>query len=340
MPTTKCKILFLAANPDDTDHLALDEECRSIDQKIREADHRDSLELINKWAVRADDLLQYLNQYAPNVIHFSGHGTETSEIVLKDDQGGSKPVSSAALKQLFTALKGNIKLVMLNACYSRSQAEAIVQVIDCAVGMKTEIGDSAAIAFAASFYRAIGFGASVKDAFEQGRTALMLEGIPEEDTPTLLVRKGADPSSLFLLANEKSRKKTQRPDEAPKQRETRTDAAVPAPQQLSLTEILPGAWEVQIQLPFAAAQMRLEMFPNGAFRGEMNGPMGASAVEGQWQANPFAKQVALQGRQLTQFQVGPYMVMIQVTYFDREQVVGVSSGGEQVSWRKIGPPQA
>ena len=338
MPMTKCRILFLAANPDDTNHLALDEECHSIDQKIREADHRDSLELINKWAVRPDDLLQYLNQYAPDVIHFSGHGTDASEIVLKDDQGGSKPVSAAALRQLFTTLKGKIKLVMLNACYSRSQAEAIVQVIDCAVGMKQEIGDDAAIAFAASFYRAIGFGVSVKDAFEQGRTALMLEGIPEEDTPTLLVRKGADPSSMFLITNEKNTKKRQKRVEAPKQVEARQDAAVQAPQQLSLTEILPGAWQVQIQLPFAAAQMRLEMFANGGFRGEMSGPMGASAVEGQWQANPFAKQVALQGRQLTQFQVGPYMVMIQVTYFDREQVVGVTSGGEQVSWRKVAPP--
>ena len=337
MATTKCKILFLAANPDCTDRLALDEECRTIGQKIREADHRDSLDLITQWAVRPDDLLQYLNQYAPDVIHFSGHGTETGEIVFKDDQGGSKPVSSAALKQLFTALKGNIKLVMLNACYSKAQAEAIVQVIDCAVGMKQEIGDDAAIAFAASFYRAVGFGRSVQDAFEQGRTALMLEGIPEEDTPTLLVRKGADPSNMFLIASEKDRKKRQRPVEAAKQDDTRTNDAVETSHQLSLNEILPGAWQVQIQLPFAAAQMQLEMFANGAFRGEVNGPMGASGVDGQWQANPFAKQVALQGRQFTQFQAAPYMVMIQVTFFDRDQLVGVTSGGEQVSWRRIAP---
>jgi hypothetical protein len=337
---TKCKILFLAANPDCTDRLALDEERRSIGLKIRESDHRDSLELISEWAVRPDDLLQYLNQYAPDVIHFSGHGTEANEIVLKDDKGGAKPVSSAALRQLFTTLKGKIKLVMLNACYSRSQAEAIVDVIDCAVGMKQEIGDDAAIAFAASFYRAIGFGVSVQDAFEQGRTALMLEGIPEENTPTLLVRKGADPKSMFLIADEKNKKKRPKPVAATKPDDAPKDAATQASQQLSLTEILPGAWQVQIQLPFAAAQMGLEMFPNGGFRGQVNGPMGASAVEGQWQANPFAKQVALQGRQFTQFQAGPYMVMIQVTYFDRDQLVGVTSGGEQVSWRRIAAPQS
>ena len=46
-----------------------------------------------------------------------------------------------------------------------------------------DIGDDAAITFAASFYRAIGFGRTIQEAFDQGRTALMLEGIPEERTP-------------------------------------------------------------------------------------------------------------------------------------------------------------
>ena len=66
--------------------------------------------------------------------------------------------------------------------------------------MKRAIGDTAAITFAASFYRAIGFGRSVQDAFDQGKAALMLEGIPEDTTPTLLVRHGVDPRSLFLIS--------------------------------------------------------------------------------------------------------------------------------------------
>ena len=50
--------------------------------------------------------------------------------------------------------------MILNACYSKKQAEAITQVIDCAIGMNDAIGDEAAITFAASFYRAIGFTAA------------------------------------------------------------------------------------------------------------------------------------------------------------------------------------
>lgn len=194
-----CNVLLFAANPNGVTRLALEEECREIDQKIRAADYREELQLITKWAVRPDDLLQYLNQYRPHVVHFSGHGSDTEEIILLDAKRQPKPVSKAALKQLFSTLKDNIRVVVLNACFSRPQAEAIAEVIDCAIGMRKAISDEAAIAFAATFYRALGFGRSIKEAFDQGRTALMLYGLPEEETPELLVRTGVDPANIFLV---------------------------------------------------------------------------------------------------------------------------------------------
>ncbi len=68
----KIKALFLAANPGDTEKLALDVEIREITSKIRSADFRDSIDLISAWAVRPDDLLQMLNQHKPQIVHFSG----------------------------------------------------------------------------------------------------------------------------------------------------------------------------------------------------------------------------------------------------------------------------
>jgi hypothetical protein len=195
----KMTILFLSANPHGTKPLMLDEEVREIEQKIRASDYRSSLELVSKWAVRPDDLLQYLNQYKPQVVHFSGHGSATEEIVLLDRQGDAKPVSKEALVALFRILKRDIRVVLLNACFSRPQAEAVTEEIDCAIGMQREIGDQAAIIFAASFYRAVGFGRSVQEAFDQGKAALLLEGVPEERTPILLTRKGVDAKSVFLL---------------------------------------------------------------------------------------------------------------------------------------------
>ena len=98
---------------------------------------------------------------------------------------------------------------VLNACFSHSQANAITQVIDCAIGMSAAISDKAATIFAASFYRAIGFGRSVQEAFEQGVAALTLEGTNESSTPQLLCRSGINPSRVSLLVDSSS--KTQSP---------------------------------------------------------------------------------------------------------------------------------
>ena len=107
-------------------------------------------------------------------------------------------MTKEALVHLFRTLKDNVRLV-LNACYSRPQAEALAQTIDCTVGMNRAIGDAAAIVFAGSFYRAIGFGRSVKEAFELGKAALLLEGIPEDKTPELLTRTGVDAAGLTFV---------------------------------------------------------------------------------------------------------------------------------------------
>jgi hypothetical protein len=100
---------------------------------------------------------------------------------------------------LFKNVKDNIRLVLLNACHSEVQATAISQQIECTLGMNVAIGDEAAIAFASTFYGALAFGRSVGQAFEQGRTALMLQGIPEETTPVLLARPGVDALTVSFV---------------------------------------------------------------------------------------------------------------------------------------------
>ena len=196
---SKVKVLFLAANPLGTSRLDLDEEIRLIEEKIYASEHRDQLDLVPVLAARPDDLLQSLNRYRPQIVHFSGHGTSAGELQLVGNDRLPRPVSSKALTAVFKTLKDNIRLVVLNACYSKIQAEAIRQEIECVVGMNDALGDDAARTFAASFYRAIGFGRSIQEAFEQGQTALLLEGIAEEQTPELLVRTGSDAAHIYLL---------------------------------------------------------------------------------------------------------------------------------------------
>lgn len=194
----RCQILFFAANPTATSRLSLEEEARTITEKIRAAKFRDAIELTTAWAVRPDDLLQYLNERDPTIVHFSGHGGGVTGLVLQRDSGDAILVKARALRELFKNFKGKVRLVVLNACYSQVQAKAIAKEIDCVVGMRVSIGDEAARVFAASLYRAIAFGRSIKEAFDQGKTALRLQGIPEADTPILISRKGVHPSKVYL----------------------------------------------------------------------------------------------------------------------------------------------
>jgi len=192
-------VLFMASNPLDQPQLRLDEEARAIAEMIRKSEHRDAVKLESCWAVRPLDVLQAINQYQPRIVHFSGHGSDTEEIVFQDNAGQAKLVTKEAMVQTMAAASEHIRLIFFNTCYSRSQAEAVVQHVPAAIGMKTSIGDEAARLFAAQFYSAIGFGLSVRKAFEQARAALMLEGIAEEDTPELFVANGINPEELIFV---------------------------------------------------------------------------------------------------------------------------------------------
>jgi hypothetical protein len=193
-------ILFLGANPSDTTRLRLDEEVRAIDQAIRQAELREKIEIKQHWAVRVTDLQDCLLRHKPDIVHFSGHGSQSGEIILEDDSGSGFPVSINALSQLFSLLRENIRCVVLNACYSRLQAEAIAEHVDCVVGVSQAIGDLAAIGFAAAFYRALGYGRDVKNAFELGCNEMALEDLGEEDMPVLLaVRR--NPEEIVFAPN-------------------------------------------------------------------------------------------------------------------------------------------
>lgn len=188
----KIKILFLAANPKDTSSLRLGEEVRQIEDRIAFGSVRDSFDLDQRHALRTSDLQRVLLKYQPHIVHFSGHGSETQEIVLEDDLGKSKSVSREALVKLFRVLKDNVRVIVLNACLSKPQAEALQGLIDYTIGMNKEIGDKMAINFAGAFYQALAFDRTVPEAFELAKVEVDLAGLEGSDIPELFIRAGAD----------------------------------------------------------------------------------------------------------------------------------------------------
>jgi hypothetical protein len=198
LPTTPdaTTILFWAANPVDTEPLQLGEEIRTIEERLRASDLRDRFVLEQQWAVRPGDLSEGLLQYTPQIVHFSGHGNSSGDLVLRAADGTSQPVSIPALADLFAIAGDSVRCVVFNACYSQSQAEAVAQHVDCVVGTSRAIGDDAAVRFAAGFYRALGYGRSVANAFDLGTNEIELASIEGRDIPQLVTRPDIDPSTV------------------------------------------------------------------------------------------------------------------------------------------------
>lgn len=211
------KILFLAANPTDTGRLRLDEEIREIEEGLKRSPGRETFELVAKWAIRIKDLRRALLEHQPHIVHFSGHGAGDNGLVLENEVGQATFIKAETLKRYFR-LCPSVKCVLLNACYSQVQADAIATHVPYVIGMNQAIGDNTAIQFAVGFYDALGHQRSVPDAYEWGITAIDAEPIviqrniaayPESLNPqaidpvtpiliTSLAKKNENKSTVFL----------------------------------------------------------------------------------------------------------------------------------------------
>jgi len=188
LPKGKSKILFLGANPKDSTRLRVDEEIREIEMALKVSKERDNFILLSKWAVTPSGLQQAILDDSPDVIHFSGHGSDKG-IVLEDNNGHSKIVSESALESLFELFSDKIKCIILNSCYSEVQAKAIAKHIPFVIGMDDSITDETAIIFSVGFYKALGAGRDVEFAFKLGVNAIDLQGVSGGNIPKLIINK-------------------------------------------------------------------------------------------------------------------------------------------------------
>ena len=214
------RILFLAANPGTTAKLALNEECAAVDRELRLAAHRD-FDFVSRWVVTVDELMRHLNELQPTIVHFSGHGAasapppvgsaptrdmvvpgrgerERGGIYLHNELGRAQLVTGDALTKMVKAAAASTRLVVLNACYTESQAEVISSAIECVVGMIGAIDDDSARSFAVAFYRALANRRSVANAVEQAVATLAAKSLAGVTQPRCHTRDGIDPGRIFF----------------------------------------------------------------------------------------------------------------------------------------------
>src|SRR5262245_23138415 len=155
------KILFLGANARNTTRVQVGLEASDVKEEIAKAGASDVFQVETEFAVRPEQLQSHLQLYAPDVLHFSGHGSEQSAsdathrrgaardltndtaeqdaggILLEDRNGAAVAVRPEALTTLIEIVQRGtpLRCVVLNACFTKKQAEDIAQHVDCVIGM-------------------------------------------------------------------------------------------------------------------------------------------------------------------------------------------------------------
>ena len=188
------RILILAANPSGTDLLHLGQEVRDIEEALRRAVHWQQFEVYQRWAVRLKDIKRAMLDTNPHIVHFSGHGTNTQgsnsqRLMFENDIGRKAIANVSVLADLFELFSKDLECVILNACYSESQAQAISKYIPYVIGTKGSIPNKAAIAFANGFYDALAAGRSIEFAYDLGCREIPVQGKQDDSLAYILLKK-------------------------------------------------------------------------------------------------------------------------------------------------------
>jgi hypothetical protein len=184
------KVLYLAANPTDTQRLNLDLELRTIRERMRMGEHRDGFLLDSRTALRVGDITEALLEFRPRIVHFSGHAAPDGRLYVSNESGGSVLVPVEGLAALFKIVSDHVECVIVNACDTEVLAEALSEDVDV-IGMRQAIGDRAAIRFSFGFYQALVANRTVEEAYEMACVQIQLDphAGPQHRVPLLLKRK-------------------------------------------------------------------------------------------------------------------------------------------------------
>jgi formylglycine-generating enzyme required for sulfatase activity len=195
---TKHTILFLTANSRASERFRLDQEWAGIQRRLEKTRHHGDFHIEARLAASVDKLIRALNDVAPTVVHFSGHGVDHGEISLENERGQPQPLSARALAAIVGTAASNTRLVVLNGCYTDAYAEVLRDKVDCVVGVASSIDYDVARAFATVFYEALGNHRSIGQAVDLGALILAAKELPDESMPRCVTRKGVDKYQAFL----------------------------------------------------------------------------------------------------------------------------------------------
>lgn len=143
-------------------------------ESVQLSPNRDTINVETLNAATIDDLRRKLLQRRFDIVHFSGHGTQTG-LAFETADGRLMIPPSEALAELLK--RHQVEAVLLNACFSLSVGRLVGMGVSFTVASTGAIADPAAIEFTRGFYDAVGAGRDADEAYREGMSSVKLKGL-------------------------------------------------------------------------------------------------------------------------------------------------------------------
>lgn len=165
-------VLFLGANVRGT-LVDFGNELMAVRNEVHKIPGGHDIEFDVWPAVTLDEMKRQISRSLWDIVHFCGAGVPDGMLVGKYDEPTLVPV--APLANLFATLgkylareRGErpVKVVILNACHSLAQAQALQPHVPCVIGVDGLVSQQTTVTFAQWFYRGIADAKNVKAAFD------------------------------------------------------------------------------------------------------------------------------------------------------------------------------
>ena len=216
------RLLVVAATPEDRNPLSVEQEVQGIREALQPLVKEGLVKLLVEEHITRHLLQKRLQDDAPHMLHYIGHGDFGSEggmLILEDDKRSSDPLDGQTLA---TLLKGTpARLAVLNCCLGAKDAAADARqfgrkraallgvgpaLVDAGLGavvaMQFSVDDGAAVVFAQDFYEMVTRFKPVDEAVGRAREMVVVHfrtGNRNWATPVLFMR--APDGRLFEAAN-------------------------------------------------------------------------------------------------------------------------------------------
>jgi hypothetical protein len=197
----KLRVLYLTTNPDPAGPLRTDAEVSEVLRALRGAKHRDLVDVIQRPAATAQDLLDGINDVRPHVVHFAGHGGGDGLLFDTADPHGTdgQMVAFDLLAKLLGATDTPPTLLVLNACDTLDGADLLLEVVPVVIAMSDSVADVSAGVFAKQFYAGIASAQSIGASLRGAKAIMEVALLDDADLPTCVTRSDTDIDTIVLV---------------------------------------------------------------------------------------------------------------------------------------------